>query len=68
MTADWEGLTREQRERLKHKIKVTEKRDKFLIKDRSLERMALEEVFDKSTLMTIYRLLNKGILENSMVQ
>jgi RIO kinase 1 len=62
MTADWEGLTREQRERLKHKIKVTEKRDKFLIKDRSLERMALEEVFDKSTLMTIYRLLNKGIL------
>lgn len=62
MTADWEGLTREQRKRLKHQINAVEKRDRFLIKDRSLDRMTLEEVFDKLTLMTVYRLLNKGII------
>jgi len=62
MSADWEGLTREQRERLKHRIKMVEKRDRFLVRDRSLEQMALEEVFDKPTLMTVYKLLDKGIL------
>ncbi len=62
MTADWEGLTREQRKRLKHRINRVEKRDRFLVKDRSLERIALEEVFDKPTLMTVYKLLDKNII------
>jgi len=62
MTADWEGLTREQRKRLEHRINVVEKRDRFLVKDHSLEQMALEEVFDKPTLMTVYKLLDKGII------
>jgi RIO kinase 1 len=42
---------------------MVEKRDRFIIKDRSLEQMALEEVFDKTTLMTAYRLLDRGILK-----
>ncbi len=62
MDADWEGLTREQRKRLSHRVDVVEKRDRFIIKDRSLEQMALEEVFDKTTLMTVYKLLDKGII------
>jgi RIO kinase 1 len=37
-----------------------EKEQKMLIKDRSAERAVLEEVLDRSTLMTIYDLLNKG--------
>lgn len=42
------------------KIKKMEKRDRMLIKDRSSEMAVLEEVFDKSTLMTIYDLMNGG--------
>lgn len=42
------------------KIKKMEKRDRMLIKDRSSEMAVLEEVFDKSTLMTIYDFMNGG--------
>jgi RIO kinase 1 len=37
-----------------------ERRDRMLIKDRSSEMAVLEEVFDKSTLMTIYDFMNEG--------
>jgi len=63
MSKNWEGLTREQSKRLRHRVNVVEKRDRFIIKDRSLEQMALEEVFDKTTLMTVYKLLDRGILK-----
>ena len=49
--------------RLEHKLRVVEKRDKMLIKDFSAERAVMEEVFDRSTLMTIYDLMNKGTID-----
>ena len=52
-----------QRRRLEHRLRVVEKRDKMLIKDLSSERAVLEEVFDRSTLMTIYDFLNKGTID-----
>jgi len=51
------------RKRLEHKLRVVEKRDKMLIKDLSTERAVMEEVFDRSTLMTIYNLMNKGTID-----
>jgi len=57
------GLSRKKRKRLDHKLQVIEKRDRILIKDRSSDRAIFEEVFDKSTLMTLYSLLNQGIVE-----
>lgn len=56
-------LSRKKRERLEHRLQVVEKRDRILIKDRSSDRAVMEEVFDKSTLMTLYSLLNRGIVE-----
>ncbi|MDH5450222.1 MAG: serine protein kinase RIO [Candidatus Bathyarchaeota archaeon] len=50
------------RKRIEHKLKVVEKRDRMLIKDRSSERAVMEEVFDRSTLMTVYDFLNRGII------
>lgn len=55
---------KEKRKRLEHHLKEVEKRDKMLIKDRSSERAVLEEVFDQSTLMTIYGFLNKGTIDS----
>ncbi len=49
--------------RLEHRLKVVERRDRMLRKDRSLERSVLEEVFDRSTLMTIYELMNRGVID-----
>ena len=53
---------KEMRKRLEHRVRIVEKRDKVLIKDRSSERAVMEEVFDRSTLMTIYDFLNKGTI------
>ncbi|MEM2913173.1 MAG: serine protein kinase RIO [Candidatus Bathyarchaeia archaeon] len=50
----------ELRAKVAEKIKKMEKRDRMLIKDRSSEMAVLEEVFDKSTLMTIYDFMNGG--------
>jgi len=51
------------RNKLEHRLRIVEKRDKMLIKDFSSERAVMEEVFDRSTLMTIYNLLNKRTIE-----
>jgi len=51
------------RERLDHRLRVVEKRDKMLIKDFTSDRAVLEEVFDRSTLMTVYNLLNKRTID-----
>ncbi len=50
------------RERLAHREKFVERRDKMLNHDFSSERATLEEVFDQSTLMVIYRFMSSGIL------
>jgi len=49
-------------EKLKRREQRYEKERMMLTKDLSSERAVLEEVFDRSTLMTIYRLMNKGVI------
>ena len=51
------------RNKLEHRLRIVEKRDKMLIKDFSSERAVMEEVFDRSTLMTIYNFLNKRAID-----
>lgn len=51
----WKKLTRKERK--------LEREQKHLIRDRSEEEAALEEVFDKPTLMTIYSLINRGVID-----
>jgi RIO kinase 1 len=55
-------MSRKARERLAHREKIVERRDKMLNHDFSSERATLEEVFDQSTLMVIYRFMSSGIL------
>ncbi|MGD8505166.1 MAG: serine protein kinase RIO [Candidatus Bathyarchaeota archaeon] len=58
---------RQQRSKVQEKLKRREQRyereRKMLHKDISSERAVLEEVFDRSTLMTIYHLMNKGTID-----
>ncbi|MCW3997504.1 MAG: serine protein kinase RIO [Candidatus Bathyarchaeota archaeon] len=56
-------MSNKARERIKHKEKLIEKRDKMLKHDFSSERATVEEVFDNATFMVIYALLKKGILD-----
>ncbi|MFQ6095527.1 MAG: serine protein kinase RIO [Candidatus Bathyarchaeia archaeon] len=58
-----EEINRAKTKRVEHKLRIVERRDRMLRKDRSLERSVLEEVFDRSTLMTVYELMNKGEIE-----
>ncbi|KYH39151.1 MAG: hypothetical protein AYL30_000830 [Candidatus Hecatellales archaeon B24] len=51
----WKKLARKERK--------LEREQKHLIRDRSEEEAALEEVFDKPTLMTIYTLINRGVID-----
>ena len=51
------------RKKLEHRLRIVEKRDKMLIKDFTSERAVMEEVFDRSTLMTIYEFLNKRTID-----
>ncbi|MHA2407952.1 MAG: RIO1 family regulatory kinase/ATPase domain-containing protein, partial [Candidatus Ranarchaeia archaeon] len=55
--------TSEISKKLAHHLQKIEKRDRILKKDRSSDIAVLEEVFDRSTLVLIYRLLNKMIIE-----
>ncbi|MEM2875629.1 MAG: serine protein kinase RIO [Candidatus Bathyarchaeia archaeon] len=50
------------RERLDYEEAKVEKRDRMLIKDKTSDREVLEEVFDSRTLMTIYDLINRGVI------
>jgi RIO kinase 1 len=56
-------MSNKARERIKHKEKLIEKRDKMLKHDFSGERATVEEVFDNATFMVIYSLLKKGVLD-----
>jgi RIO kinase 1 len=55
-------MSRRARERLEHREKTVERRDKMLVHDFTSERATLEEVFDQSTRMVLYRFLSSGIL------
>jgi len=50
------------REKLEHEEARIERRDRMLIKDKTSEREVFEEVFDKRTLMTLYDLMNDGVI------
>jgi RIO kinase 1 len=50
------------RERIARQEKNVERRDRMLIHDFSSERATVEEVFDQSTRMIIYRFLSSGVL------
>ncbi|MCK5403056.1 serine protein kinase RIO [Candidatus Bathyarchaeota archaeon] len=63
MTKNNNYLDERKRKRLDHKLQIVEKRDRLLNKDRTSDRAVFEEVFDKSTLMTLYSLLNHGIVD-----
>lgn len=52
-----------EKERLERKLRMIEKRDRMLIKDRSSDLSVVEEVFDKPTLLTLHYLMNSGILK-----
>ena len=50
--------------RLERQEAIVEVRNRFLEKDRSLDRAAFEEVFDARTLLTIYRLMKRGVIDD----
>lgn len=54
----------EKKRKLEQEITRIDKRDRFLRSDRSEDIAVLEEVFDKTTLLLVYRLLNKGIIDD----
>jgi RIO kinase 1 len=55
-------MSHKARKRLNHREKVVERRDKMLIHDKANERATVEEVFDQTTRMVVFDLLNSGVL------
>jgi RIO kinase 1 len=55
-------MSKKAQERLSHNEKRLERRDKMLIHDMSKERATVEEVFDQTTRMVVFDLLNSGVL------
>jgi len=55
-------MSRRAEERLAHDERRVERRDKMLIHDLTKERATVEEVFDQSTRMVVFDLLNTGVL------
>ncbi len=55
-------MSRKAQERLAHNERRIERRDKMLIHDMTKERATVEEVFDQTTRMVIFDLLNSGVL------
>jgi len=58
-----EGRRKRVLQKLTKREKRYERERKMLVKDFSLERAVIEEVFDRSTLMTIYDFLNKRTID-----
>lgn len=55
-------MSNKARERLAHREKTVERRDRMLIHDRANERATVEEVFDQTTRLIVFDMLNSGIL------
>ena len=62
MEKEEEILTERHAKKLEHRIKTVEKRDRILKKDKSSDSAVMEEVFDRPTLMTIYDIMNDGVI------
>jgi RIO kinase 1 len=54
-------MSHKARERLNHLEKAVERRDKMLTHDKSKDRATVEEVFDNTTRMVVFDLMNSGI-------
>ncbi len=55
-------MSKKAQERLAHNERRVERRDKMLTHDKSKERATVEEVFDQTTRMIVFDLLNTGML------
>jgi RIO kinase 1 len=55
-------MSRKAQERIAHTERRIERRDKMLTHDRSKERATVEEVFDQTTRMVVFDMLNSGVL------
>jgi len=55
-------MSHKARERLAHRERVVERRDRMLIHDATKERATVEEVFDQTTRLVVFGLLNSGVL------
>jgi RIO kinase 1 len=55
-------MTRKAQERLAHRERTVERRDKMLNHDKANERATVEEVFDQTTRLIVFDLLNTGML------
>ena len=55
-------MSRKAHERLAHTERRVERRDKMLIHDRANERATVEEVFDQTTRMVVFDLMNSGLI------
>ena len=55
-------MSRRAQERLAHTERRVERRDKMLNHDMSKERATVEEVFDQTTRMVVFDLLNSGVI------
>ncbi len=55
-------MSKKAHERLAHNEKRLERRDKMLVHDKANERATVEEVFDQTTRLIVFDLLNDGIL------
>lgn len=55
-------MSKKARKRLNHREKRIERRDKMLIHDKAKERATVEEVFDQTTRMVVFDLLNSGAI------
>jgi RIO kinase 1 len=54
-------MSRKAQERLAHNERRVERRDKMLIHDMTKERATVEEVFDQTTRMVVFDMLNSGV-------
>ena len=54
-------MSRKAQERIAHTERRIERRDKMLTHDKSKERATVEEVFDQTTRMVVFDLLNTGV-------
>ncbi len=55
-------MSRKAQERLAHRERTVERRDKMLVHDKANERATVEEVFDQTTRLVVFDLLNSGVL------
>ncbi len=55
-------MSHKARERIAHRERAVERRDKMLIHDKSNERATVEEVFDQTTRLIVFDMLNSGML------